>query len=50
MKDDLHNRKPLVAKLSGGLLAAALGVTAVFSSAAEGASGGGSHAAGTAPA
>src|SRR5699024_5267093 len=50
MKDDLHNRKPLVVKLSAGLLAAALGVSAVFSPAAEGAGGGGSHAAGTAPA
>ncbi len=37
MKDELFNKRPLVTKLSAGLLAAALGVTAVFSPVAEGA-------------
>lgn len=49
MKDDLHNRKPLVVKLSAGLLAAALGASAVLSP-VEAAGGGSSNAAGTAPA
>lgn len=48
MKEDLFNKRPLVTKLSAGFLAAALGVTAVFSPVAEGAGGGNPNSAGTA--
>lgn len=47
MKEDLFNKRPLVTKLSAGFLAAALGVTAVFSPVAEGAGGGNPNSAGT---
>ena len=40
MKDELQSSKPLFTKLSVGLMAAALGVSAVFSPVAEGAGGG----------
>lgn len=48
MKEDLFSKRPLVTKLSAGFLAAALGVTAVFSPVAEGAGGGNPNSAGTA--
>lgn len=47
MKDDLFNKRPLVTKLSAGFLAAALGVTAVFTPIAEGAGGGNPNGAAT---
>lgn len=40
MKDELQSSRPLFTKLSVGLMAAALGVSAVFSPVAEGAGGG----------
>lgn len=47
MKEELLHNRSMVRKLSAGFLAAALGVTAVFSPVAEGAGGGNPNSAGT---